>query len=104
MIKFAIIGCGKVAERHAEHIFSKGKLLAVCDVVKDKADRMAQKYAANAYYAIEDLLQQESDTDIVAVCTPNGLHAEHSIKCLKNIYIVYQTYAYSCLIQFECNC
>lgn len=83
MVKFAIIGCGRIAERHAEHIFNKGKLLAVCDVVKEKADTLAEKYASNAYYTIEDLLQHETDIDVVAVCSPNGLHAEHAIKCLK---------------------
>ncbi len=83
MMKFAIIGCGKVAERHAEHIFNKGKLLAVCDVVKEKADTLAEKYAANAYYTLEDLLQHERDTDVIAVCSPNGLHAEHSVKSLQ---------------------
>ncbi len=83
MMKFVIIGCGRVAERHAEHIFNKGKLLAVCDVVKEKADVLAEKYAANAYYTLEDLLQHERDTDVIAVCSPNGLHAEHSIKSLQ---------------------
>jgi UDP-N-acetyl-2-amino-2-deoxyglucuronate dehydrogenase len=82
-IKFAIIGCGRIAQRHAEHINSRGILAAVCDTVKEKADVMAARYKAVAYYSIEDLLAAEKQVDVVAVCSPNGLHAEHSIKALK---------------------
>jgi predicted dehydrogenase len=82
-IKFAIIGCGRIAQRHAEHIHNKGKLVAVCDVVKEKADAIGQKYSANAYYSLEDLLQSEKGIDVVSICSPNGLHAEHAIKSLQ---------------------
>ncbi len=83
MIKFAIIGCGRIAQRHAEHINNTGKLVAVCDIVKVNADRLAEKYHAKAYYSIEDLLLYEKDIDVVSICSPNGLHADHSIKALK---------------------
>ena len=39
-IKFGIVGCGRIAQRHAEHIQSKGELVAVCDIVKEKADEL----------------------------------------------------------------
>lgn len=81
-IKFAIVGCGRIAQRHAEHIVKRGKLIAVCDNQKEKADILAQKYNANAFYTIEDLLQNQKDIEVVAICSPNGLHAEHSIKAL----------------------
>ena len=82
LIKFAIIGCGRIAQRHAEHIHNQGKLLAVCDVDKEKADALALKYGAKAYYDIDELLANEKEIDVIAVCSPNGLHAEHSIKSL----------------------
>ena len=47
-----------------------------------KADTLAQQYKANAYYSIKDLLAKEKSIDVVAVCTPNGLHATHSIQAL----------------------
>lgn len=81
-MKFAIIGCGKIANKHAAHIAARGKLLAVCDLVKEKADSLAATYGATAYYALEDMLRHEKELDIVAVCTPNGLHAAHCIACL----------------------
>ena len=82
MIKFALIGCGRIAQRHAEHITKYGKLVAVCDTVKEKADETAKKFNTNKYYSMEDLLKNESAIDVVSICTPNGLHAEHTIKAL----------------------
>lgn len=82
MIKFGIIGCGRIAQRHAEHINNKGKLIAVCDVVKEKADAFAQKYGVKAYYSLDELLKSEKEIDVLAVCSPNGLHATHSINAL----------------------
>ena len=80
--KFAIIGCGKIAQRHAEQIARVGLLVAVCDIVPEKADALGLSYNAKAFYSIDDLLSS-SQFDISAICTPNGLHAEHSIECLR---------------------
>jgi predicted dehydrogenase len=81
-VKFAIIGCGRIAQRHAEHINNFGKLIAVCDNVKSKANELAAKYSAKPYYDIDDLLKNE-EVDVISICSPNGLHAMHSIKSLK---------------------
>lgn len=85
-IKFAIIGCGRIAQRHAEHIKNNGTLVAVCDIVEEKADALAQQYQAKSFYAIEDLLNAKLDIDVVAICSPNGLHAAHSVAALKAGY------------------
>ncbi len=83
-VRFAIVGCGRIAQRHAEHINNKGRLVAVCDIDKAKADAMAKQYGAKAYYDIEDLLAGEKELDVVSICSPNGLHAHHSIRSLQS--------------------
>ena len=88
-LKIAIVGCGRIAQRHAEHIFNKAILVAVCDIVTEKADELAQKYSTKAYYDLDTMLKSEINIDVVAICSPNGLHAEHSIKCLKsNLHVI----------------
>jgi UDP-N-acetyl-2-amino-2-deoxyglucuronate dehydrogenase len=82
-VLFAIIGCGRIAKRHAEQIAKVGKLVAVCDVVVAKADELAELYDAKVYDSIEKLLKNELNVDVIIVCTPNGLHAEHSILALQ---------------------
>jgi UDP-N-acetyl-2-amino-2-deoxyglucuronate dehydrogenase len=81
-VKFAIIGCGRIAQRHAEHILNNGELVAVCDNVSEKADEFAKKYNTKAYHSVEELFANEKHLDVVSVCSPNGLHAEHSIRAL----------------------
>ena len=81
-LKFAIVGCGRIAQRHAEHINNLGILVAVCDIELKKAISLATQYNANTYQSIEDLLFNETSIDVVAICTPNGLHALHSIQAL----------------------
>lgn len=83
MKKFALIGCGKIAGKHAENIARVGNLVAVCDVVEQKRDAFAATYNAKAYESIDELLEGEKEVEVVAICTPNGLHAEHTIKSLQ---------------------
>jgi UDP-N-acetyl-2-amino-2-deoxyglucuronate dehydrogenase len=87
-MKFSIVGCGRVAQRHAEHIHTLGELAAVCDVLEDKAITLAEKYGAAAYSSIDELLQKTPAVDVIAICTPNGLHATHTIQALEAGYHV----------------
>lgn len=87
-VKFLLAGCGRIAERHAEHIHSFGSLQSVCDIDPLKADKLAKKYNCKAYSSIDEMLAVEKDADVVSICTPNGLHAAHTIKSLKANYHV----------------
>lgn len=82
-LKFGIIGCGRIAQRHAEHIRKSGDLVAVCDIIPEKASELAAQYNAKSYERPEDLFKAHPEIDVVAICSPNGLHAEHSIQALK---------------------
>jgi UDP-N-acetyl-2-amino-2-deoxyglucuronate dehydrogenase len=81
-LKFAIVGCGRIAQRHAEHIVNQAELVAVCDIDKEKADQTGKKFNSKIFYIFEDLINSNLHIDIVSICSPNGLHAEHSIKAL----------------------
>ena len=81
-LSFAVIGCGKIGARHAEHIYRMANLASVCDTDEQKAKQVADQYSVPTFLSIEDLLQQHLP-DVVAVCTPNGLHAKHTIQALK---------------------
>jgi UDP-N-acetyl-2-amino-2-deoxyglucuronate dehydrogenase len=82
-LKFVLIGCGRIGQKHAEHMANYGKLVAVCDTIAENRDLLAKKYSCKAYASIEKLLATEKEIDLAAVCTPNGLHAKHSIALLK---------------------
>ncbi len=84
MLKFGIVGCGHVAKRHAAQIASVGKLVAVCDIDEKKAADFSQVYNAKVYTDFISLLNNEPSIDVIAICTPNFLHAEQTIESLRN--------------------
>ena len=80
-LKFAIVGCGRIANRHAEHIGKVGHLVATCDIERGRAEALASAYGARAFDGINSMLSAE-EIDVVAICTPNGLHAEHTVSAI----------------------
>jgi predicted dehydrogenase len=82
-IRFLLVGCGKIASRHADIIQSIGVLTAVCDIDSSKSDAFATRYNALSYTSLTTMIAASS-ADVLVVCTPNGLHAAHSIEGMKS--------------------
>ncbi len=82
-IRFGLIGCGRIAQRHAEIIQNMGILSAVCDIKGEKAAEFGKKYNTKTYSTIDELLSSEKDIDVISICSPNYLHCEHTIKSLQ---------------------
>ena len=84
MLNFALIGCGRIAKRHAE-LLGTGKikgasLVAVCDIIEEKAKLIGEKYNVPYFTDIDEMLSSKIPIDVVSILTPSGLHAEHTIK------------------------
>jgi UDP-N-acetyl-2-amino-2-deoxyglucuronate dehydrogenase len=83
MLKFALLGCGRISKRHSELLgenqISGAQLVAVCDRVLDKARIIADKYDIPAYSDMHEMMRVES-IDVVVVLTESGLHAQHTIE------------------------
>lgn len=93
MIKFAFIGCGRIAKRHAEvikfHHSKRAILQCVCDVDQAKANDFADQYDTRAYGDMHTMIRSE-DPDVLCVLTESGHHAEHVIELAnygKNIIV-----------------
>lgn len=88
-IKFAVVGCGHIGKRHAEMILgnTEAELVALCDAGK-KEELGIEKYNVPFFNSIDELLNSKLNFDVVNICTPNGLHAVHSIKVLEKKYHV----------------
>ncbi|MEP7259204.1 MAG: Gfo/Idh/MocA family oxidoreductase [Flavitalea sp.] len=80
--RFALIGCGRIASRHAENILLNGHLAAVCDNIEAKVSAFALQNQAVPYSNFRQLLKNEV-IDIVSICTPNGMHPAHAIEALE---------------------
>ena len=83
MLRFGLIGCGRIAKRHADLLaggdIEGATLAAVCDVDPARASAFGERYGVAAEDSIADLLAR-NDIDAVAVLTPSGLHHRHAIE------------------------
>ena len=70
-LKVGIVGMGGIGNNHANcHTNDPlSELVAVCDLVKEKADAAAEKFGVKAYYSLKDMLQAHPELDIVDVTT-----------------------------------
>ncbi|NOX51329.1 MAG: Gfo/Idh/MocA family oxidoreductase [Gammaproteobacteria bacterium] len=76
-IKIAVVGCGRVSINHLgamETHCNEMELVAVCDIDNEVLNRHRKQYGVNGYLLLGEMLDAE-DLDIVAICTPSGIHA-----------------------------
>jgi UDP-N-acetylglucosamine 3-dehydrogenase len=86
-VRIGIIGAGKIAERlHLPGYkeVAEAEVVAICDLKKNKADRLAEMFKIPAVYTDYKKMIQEAGIDAVSVCTPNYLHAEMTIFAANN--------------------
>jgi UDP-N-acetyl-2-amino-2-deoxyglucuronate dehydrogenase len=82
MLKFALIGCGRIAVKHAELLGKKlvlnAQLVSVCDSVEEKAKKIADQYGIPFYTDMDKMMQNEQ-VDVVVILTESGNHARNVI-------------------------
>jgi UDP-N-acetyl-2-amino-2-deoxyglucuronate dehydrogenase len=81
-LRIALVGCGRISKNHFDAIRKVDglSLAAVCDTDAERARRAGEEQGVPAYRTIDDMLRASDDEapfDIVAVCTPSGLHSAH---------------------------
>ena len=81
-ISFAVIGCGRIGQRHIEMIknLPTAELIAVCDV-KPAADLPLPAEVPH-YTSVEAMLAAHPSLDVVAIATPNGCHAQQALQVI----------------------
>jgi UDP-N-acetyl-2-amino-2-deoxyglucuronate dehydrogenase len=82
MLKFGLVGCGRIAKRHAE-LLGKGviegaRLAAVCDTRVERAKAYGEAYGVPYFTDLHDMMTN-TQLDLVSVLTPSGTHAENVV-------------------------
>ena len=74
--RVALVGCGRISKNHFDALRKvEGlSLSAVCDIVPERA-RAAGEQEGVPYFTSYDELLARAECDIVAICTPSGLHS-----------------------------
>ncbi len=76
LVNFGVIGCGNIGPWHAGAIDAApdARLVAVCDIVEEKAKALAEKHGVEYATDYHELLARK-DIHAVCICTPSGMHA-----------------------------
>ncbi|MEM9982301.1 MAG: Gfo/Idh/MocA family oxidoreductase [Bacteroidota bacterium] len=81
-IKFAVIGCGNIGKRHIAVVDADphAALVAICDINEKTCKELSSLYNQIPYYTDYKKLLQETDAEVISICTPHGLHVEMAIE------------------------
>ena len=73
-LKIAVIGTGLVGSFHAETFFRNpnSELIAVCDIDKEKVNKIANRFKCKAYNEFESLINTEK-LDAISIATPEQI-------------------------------
>ena len=83
-----VVGMGGIGNNHAtcHQNDELSNLVAVCDIVKEKADAAAEKFGVPAFYSLKDMLSAHPEIELVDVTTSgydNGsMHFEPAMQAI----------------------
>lgn len=89
-VKLAVVGLGNMGTGHCRDIdaLDKAELAAVCDVVKEKADKFAEKYGCKAYYSTKEMFAA-GGFDGVTIATPHYDHTTIALEAFdKGVHVL----------------
>ena len=96
-MKYALIGCGRIAVNHIKAALNnKFDIVAVCDVLPEKIELLLEKYELQndlsiaRYIDYKEMLNKHPEVDLIAVATESGEHAKIALDCIdakKNVVI-----------------
>ncbi|MGZ5037427.1 MAG: Gfo/Idh/MocA family protein [Usitatibacter sp.] len=81
-LRFALVGCGRIAANHFAAIEKHGaraELVDVCDTDQAALAKAVERTGARGHASFAELLR-ESAADIVVLSTPSGLHPAQAIE------------------------
>lgn len=85
-IRVGLVGCGAISGGHLDayrHLADRFEVLAVCDVVEEKARRRAEEFGVPRVVADVQELYRMADLDVIDITTPPYLHAPMAIGAME---------------------
>ena len=82
MLRFALIGCGRIGRKHAEILSSNqvngAELIAVCDIHSERSEEFSNRFGVDGFISAEEMLETAGDRiDVLSILTPSGDHARN---------------------------
>lgn len=88
-MKYALIGCGRIATNHVKAVLNNGlEFTAACDVVLGNIETLLAKHglendrSIQRYTDYREMIEKHPEIELVAIATPSGSHAEIALYCI----------------------
>lgn len=89
-MKFALIGCGRIATNHIAAALDNGfEIVALCDIEMAAIESLLAKHSLKEdlsikrYTSYKDMLSELPEIQLVAIATESGIHAEIALNCIE---------------------
>jgi len=89
MLNIAIVGLGGIGNRHGQCYQDNRhtKVVAVCDIIRERADKAAERFDCPAFYSVPEMLEADVKIDAASMCTAGkengGDHYEPTMQLLE---------------------
>ncbi len=87
-MKYALIGCGRIATNHIKAVLNNHlEFAAVCDVVPEQMENLLAKHELNReesihrYTDYREMIEKEQP-ELVGIATESGIHAQIALYCI----------------------
>jgi len=88
-MKYALIGCGRIATNHIKAVVNNGlELVAVCDVLPEAMETLLAKHGLEKdssiarYTDYKVMLAEHPELELIAIATESGEHAHIALDCI----------------------
>lgn len=95
-MKYALIGCGRIATNHVKAVLNNNlEFIAACDIIENNIESLLTKHNLQKdetiarYTDYKNMLEKHPEIQLVAIATSSGNHAEIALYCIdKGIHVI----------------
>ena len=82
--RVGLVGCGRISKNHVDALKRVDglTLVAVCDIDAERAEKAGAEHGVPWFKSLDDMLR-DGKCDVVAICTPSGVHSANGIAAAK---------------------
>lgn len=88
-MKYALVGCGRIATNHVKAVLNNGlEFVAACDVEPENIENLLAKHnlekdsSIARYIDYKKMVEEHPELELVAIATSSGIHAEIALYCI----------------------
>lgn len=88
-MKYALIGCGRIATNHMKAVLNNHlELTAVCDIDENAIEALLAKHDLQndsyirRYTDYKQMIAENDELELIAIATESGIHAEIALYCI----------------------